>query len=187
MISHPIYRYRAMIPTLLIVTFILVTPAQSELIEGYRDLKFGMTEKEVSSLEACTSSSECLYELFGKNRYLYPLYRNSGSGSSHSSKPGGQNLPRLAHITIDMGPFTDQFYGELQQKMGDNYSVTLDLTEKEINTFLSEHTTELVLEYENGKVLLKVVRRKFGNLVLKVIYQTDKMAAESRNPRSSPQ
>jgi hypothetical protein len=187
MISHPIYWNRAMIPTLIIVTFMLVTPVQSEPIEGFRDLKFGMTEKEVSSLEACTSSSECLYELFGKNRYLYPLYRNSGSGSSPSSKPDGQNLPRLVRITIDMGGFTDQFYGELQQMLMDNYRVTLDLTEKEINTFLNEQTSELVLEYENGTVLLKVVRRKFGNLVLKVIYQTDKMAAESRTPRSAPQ
>jgi hypothetical protein len=176
-----------MMPTLIILTLILVTPAQSEPIEGFRDLKFGMTEKEVSSLEACTSSSECLYELFGKNRYLHTLYHNSGSGKSPSSKPDGQNLPRLVRITIDMGSFTDQFYGELQQMMGDTYSVTLDLTENDINAFLNEQTTELVMEYENGKVLLKVVRREFGNLVLKVIYQTDRMAAESRTPHTISQ
>ena len=69
----------------------------------------------------------------------------------------------------------------------DNYKLTLDLTENDINTFMNEQTSELVLEYENGQVLLKVVRRKFGNLVLKVSYQTDKMAAESRNPGSAPQ
>lgn len=187
MISHPINRHRPMISTLIILTFILVSPAQSEPIEGFRDLKFGMTEKEVSSLEACTSSSECLYELFGKNRYLHLRYRNSGTVSSPSSKPDGQNPPRLVRITIDMGAFTDQFYGELQKMMGDSYHVTLDLTENDINAFLKEQTTELVLEYENGQVLLKVVRRKFGNLVVKVIYQTAKMAAESRNPQTTSQ
>jgi hypothetical protein len=185
--SHPIARHRAMISAFIILTFLIVSPAHSETIEGFRDLKFGMTEKEVGSLEACTSSSECLYELFGKNRYLHPLYRHSGSGSSSSSKLTGQNPPRLVRITIDMGTFTDQFYGELQKMMGDSYHVTLDLTENDINTFMKEQTSELILEYENGQVLLKVVRRKFGNLVLKVVYQTDKMAAESRNQSRSPQ
>ena len=185
--AHPTYLRRTLIPIFFILTFILVSPAQSEPIEGFRDLKFGMTEKEVSSLEACTSSSECLYELLGKNRYLHPLYRNSGPGSSPSSKPIGQNPPRLVRVTIDMGTFSDQFYGELQQILGDSYQMSLDLTENDINAFLNEQTSELVLEYENGQVVLKVVRRKFGNLVLKVIYQSEKMAAESKNLSSSPQ
>ena len=172
---------------LITLTFLFVVPAQSESIDGFRDLKFGMTENEVSSLDACTSSSECLYELLGKNRYLHPLYRNSISGNSISSKPNDQNLPRLVLITIDMGVFNDQFYGELQQMLGDSYNVTLDLTENDINAFLNEQTSELVLEYEDGKVLLKVVRRKFGNLVLKVIYQTEQMAAESRTPHTASQ
>ena len=123
--------------------------------------------------------------LMGKNRYLHPLYHNSDPGSSPSSRPDGQNLPRLVLISIDMGNFSDHFYGELQQMLGDSYNVTLDLTENEINAFLNEQTSELVLEYEDGKVLLKVVRRKFGNLVLKVIYQSDKMAAESRTPHAA--
>jgi len=187
MISHPLSRQRARISTFIILTFILISPAHSETMEGFRDLKFGMTEKEVSSLEACTSPSECLYELLGKNRYLHTLYRGSGSGSSASSTTEGKNPPRLVRITIDMGTFSDSFYGELQNMLLDNYKLTLDLTENDINTFMNEQTSELVLEYENGQVLLKVVRRKFGNLVLKVSYQTDKMAAESRNPGSAPQ
>ena len=184
--SHPVSQHLPILSLFFIsLTFLFVVPAQSEPIEGFRDLKFGMTEKEVSSLDACTSSSECLYELLGKNRYLHPLYRSSVSGSSPSSKPNDQNLPRLVLITIDMGVFNDQFYGELQQMLGDSYNVTLDLTENDINVFLNEQTSELVLEYEDGKVLLKVVRRKFGNLVLKVIYQTEQMAAESRTPHTA--
>lgn len=184
---HPVDRHRRLIAIFIIFSFVFVAPVQSEPIEGFRDLKFGMTEEEVSSLEVCTSSSECLYELFGKNRYLLPFYRNSDSASSHSLQQNGQNPPRLVRITIDMGAFTDQFYGELQKTMGDSYNLTLDLTENEINAFLKDQTSELVLEYEDGKVLLKVVRRNFGNLVLKVVYQTDKMAAESKALRSSPQ
>ena len=183
--SHPIYRHSAMIATLIILTLMVITPVHSEPIEGFRDLKFGMTEKEVSSLDACPSSSECLYELMGKNRYLHTLYHNSDPGSSPSSRPDGENLPRLVLISIDLGKFSDHFYGELQQMLGDSYNVTLDLTEKEINAFMNKQTSELVLEYEDGMVLLKVVRRNFGNLVLKVIYQTAKMAAESRTPQAA--
>ena len=157
----------------------MVSPAFSEQIEGFRDLKFGMTEEEVSSLEACASSSECLYELLGKNRYLHPSYQNSTSD--------GQNPPKLFRITIDMGAYSDSFYGELQNMLLDNYSLTHDLTENDINVFMNEQTSELVLEYERGKVQLKVVRRQFGNLVLKVIYQTDNAAAASRTQPSSPQ
>ncbi|MDX1412227.1 MAG: hypothetical protein R3351_08725, partial [Nitrospirales bacterium] len=155
---HPVFQHPPIMSTILIIwTILFVAPVHSESIEGFRDLKFGMTEKEVSSLDACTSSSECLYELLGKNRYLHPLYRNSTSGNSLSSKPEDQNLPRLVLITIDMGAFNDQFYGELQQMLGDSYNVTLDLTENDINAFLNEQSSELILEYEDGKVLLKVV------------------------------
>ena len=185
--SHSIHPHRPMIFVFILLTFIFVSSALSEPIEGFRDLKFGMTEKEVSSLEACTSSSECLYELLGKNRYLYPLYRNSDLGNSTSSNIAVQNPPRLVRITIDMGAFSDSFYGELQNMLLDSYKLTRDLTENDINSFLNEQTSELVLEYENGQVILKVVRRKFGNLVLKVIYQTDKMAAELRKPGNAPQ
>ena len=185
--TQPICLRRALIPIGIILTFILASPAQSQPIEGFRDLKFGMTEKEVSSLEACSTSSECLYELLGKNRYLHTLYRNSGSGSSASSTPGGENPPRLVRITIDMGSFSDSFYAELQNMLLDTYNLTYDLTENDINAFLNEQTRELILEYENGQVELKVVRRKFGNLVLKVIYQTEKMAAESKPSHTASQ
>jgi hypothetical protein len=178
--SHPINRHSILISIFLLWTLILISPARSEPIDGFRDIKFGMTEKEVSSLEVCPSSEECLYELLGKNRYLNLFYQNSVEGESSTTKLEAQGPPRLVRITIDMGAFSDQFYGELQQMLGDSYYMTHDLTENEINAFLNKQTSELVLEYEGGKVLLKVVRRKFGNLVLKVIYQNDKMAAESR-------
>ena len=154
------------------IIFMGTTPAQSEPIEGFRDLKFGMTKQEVNALEACSSSSECLYELAGKNRYLHPLYK-PGTSAAPSPNPNGDSPVKLARITIDMGAFTDEWYGELQIILRDKYSLTRDLTEEDMNAFTSERTSELVSEYENGKVLLKVVRRKFGNLVLKVIYQND--------------
>jgi len=168
------------LPSLLLLAFVAAGPVKSDHIDGFRDLNFGMTEKEVSAQEACSSSSECIYELLGKNRYLYLLYRNSISENSPSSKPNDPNPPRLARITIDMGAFTDQFYGELQGMLLDSYTLNRDLTEKEMNAFVSGRTSELVSEYENGAVMLKVVRRKFGNLVLKVIYQTDTISAESK-------
>lgn len=175
---------RPLVPAFFFVAFIGATPAPSEPIEGFRDLKFGMTEEEVKALEVCSTSSECLYELKGKNRYLHTLFKPDGSAASPEN-PDGNAPAKLARITIDMGAFNDDWYGELQMILSDQYSLTRDLTEDDINAFLSERRSELVSEYENGKVLLKVVRRKFGNLVLKVIYQNDEMAAELRKQHHS--
>ena len=177
---------RLLLPALFFVSFFGATPGPSDPIEGFRDLKFGMTEKEVQALEACSTSKECIYELSGKNRYLHQLYRPDGVDSL-PDQVNGNSPTKLARITIDMGAFTDEWYGELQIILRDKYSLTRDLTENDIKAFLSSQTSELVSEYENGKVLLKVVRRKFGNLVLAVIYQNDTMAAESRKQlRSKP-
>ena len=178
--------YVPLLPALFLVSFIGATPGDSDPIEGFRDLKFGMTKGEVKALEACSTSTECIYELSGKNRYLHQLYR-SDEVASFPENVNGNSPTRLAQITIDMGAFTDEWYGELQILLRDKYSLTRDLTEKEKNAFISARTSELVSEYENGKVLLKVVRRKFGNVVLSVIYQNDAMAAESRKQlRSNP-
>ena len=178
--------YSPLLPALFLVSFLGATPGDSEPIQGFRDLKFGMTKGEVQALEACSTSTECIYELSGKNRYLHQLYRPDGVASL-SEKLNGNSPTTLARITIDMGAFTDEWYGELQIILRDKYSLTRDLSEKDMNAFISARTSELVSEYENGKVLLKVVRRKFGNLVLSVIYQNDAMAAESRKQlRSNP-
>ncbi len=149
---------------------LLSSPAQSEIIEGYRDLKFGMTESEVQALENCSTASECLYELGGKNRYLHPLYLQTKSQDAP---------PTLVRISIDMGRFTDAWYGELQFRLQDQYRLTHDITENDIAAFENEQVSELTSGYENGQVLLKVVRRKFGNLILKVIYQNKDLASES--------
>ena len=178
--------FAPLLPALFLVSFLGATPGDSDPIEGFRDLKFGMTKGEVQALEACSTSSECIYELSGKNRYLHQLYRPDGVASLPDTL-NGDSPTKLARITIDMGAFTDEWYGELQVILRDKYALTRDLTEKEMKAFISTQRSELVSEYENGKVLLKVVRRKFGNLVLSVIYQNDAMAAESRKQlRSNP-
>ncbi|GJL61437.1 MAG: hypothetical protein NPIRA04_00910 [Nitrospirales bacterium] len=146
-------------------------PAYSEVIQGFRDLKFGMTERDVQALEHCNTSSECLYELAGKNRYLQPFY------AKHT--PNGQSPPTLAKISIEMGRFTNEWYEELQIRLLDQYQATYDLTDRDIAAFQNEQQSELTSVYENGHVLLKVVRRKFGNLILEVVYQNADLAKEA--------
>lgn len=147
-----------------------------ESIDGFRDLKFGMTEQEVSALPACRSSTECLYELTDKNRYLDLTYLpETASGTAESA--GTSPTPRLAKITIDMGTYTDEWHQQLQIILGDSYRLTHDLTETTMQSFLAKQQDELNAGYENGQVLLKVVRRPFGNMTLKVIYQNADLAA----------
>lgn len=147
-----------------------------ESIDGFRDLKFGMTEQEVSALPACRSSTECLYELTDKNRYLDLTYLpETASGAAESA--GTSPTPRLAKITIDMGTYTDEWHQQLQIILGDSYRLTHDLTETTMQSFLAKQQDELNAGYENGQVILKVVRRPFGNMTLKVIYQNAALAA----------
>lgn len=147
-----------------------------ESIDGFRDLKFGMTEQEVSALPACRSSTECLYELTDKNRYLDLTYLPDTASSAPESA-GTPPTPRLAKITIDMGTYTDEWHQQLQIILGDSYRLTHDLTETTMQAFLAKQQDELDAGYENGQVILKVVRRPFGNMTLKVIYQNAALAA----------
>ena len=146
-------------------------------IDGFRDLKFGMTEEEVSALPACRSSTECLYELTDKNRYVEMTYLPEtvpGSAESTGTPPG----PKLAKITIDMGPYTDEWHQQLQIILGESYRLTHDLTEATMQSFLATKQDELNAGYEDGQVLLTVVRRPFGNMTLKVVYQNAALAAD---------
>ena len=156
-----------------ILTFLFFCPLgyAGESIDGFRDLKFGMTKQEVAALESCSSSSECIFELSNKNRYVVLSYDSSSSDPSQSSNLGG-----LRKITIDMGQFTDEWYQQLQIILSNSYELTHDVTDQTIEAFRANHQDELSAGYEHGRVVLKVVRRKFGNLVLKVIYQDTELA-----------
>ncbi len=139
-------------------------------IDGFRELKFGMTEQEVSSLPACHNSKECLYELTDKNRYVELTYISDEV--SDTTEPAG----KLAKITIDMGLYRDEWYQQLQVILGASYHLTQDLTEATKQSFLAGQLNELNSGFEDGQVLLKVVRRPFGNLELKVVYQNAALA-----------
>jgi hypothetical protein len=146
-------------------------------VDGFRELKFGMTKEEVSALPACRSYAECLYELNDKNRYLKLTYVPD-TASSATNPSGPDSTPRLAKITIDMGHYTDEWHQQLQIIMGTSYRLTHDLSEATMRSFLSEQQDELNTGYEDGQVLLKVVRRPFGNMTLKVVYQNADLAKE---------
>lgn len=171
---------RKQICSLIVVFSIILSCAlgyAGQAIDGFRDLKFGMTEREVSALPGCGSSMECLYELADKNRYMKLTYLPEsvpGNGESTGTSP----IPRLAKITIDMGQYTDEWHQQLQVILGDSYRLTHDLTEATMQSFLAKEQDELNAGYEDGQVLLKVVRRPFGNMVLKVVYQNPALAAD---------
>lgn len=139
-------------------------------IDGFRELKFGMTEQEVSALPACNNSKECLYELTDKNRYVELTYLPDEV--SNTTEPAG----KLAKITIDMGLYRDEWYQQLQIILGASYHLTQDLSEATKQSFLAGQLNELNSGFEDGQVLLKVVRRPFGNLELKVVYQNAALA-----------
>lgn len=170
-------RIRLLLPFIVMSAFFFCSQTYAESIDGFRDLKFGMTKEEVVALPACRSHMECLYELNEKNRYLKLTYSpetaSPGTGSTGIDSP-----QRLARITIDMGRYTDQWHQELQIILGASYRLTQDLNEQTMHSFMSEQQDELNTGYEDGQVVLQVVRRPFGNITLKVVYQNDELAKE---------
>jgi hypothetical protein len=163
--------------------FLLCFPAiAAEPIDGFRDLKFGMTAQDVQALPNCSTSHECLYELSDKNRYLQLTYTQENSASSLDST----NTPRLAKITIDMGHYTEDSYHQLQVLMGNSYRLTHDFMDETMNAFLAKELHLLQAGYEDGQVILTVVRRDFGNMTLKIIYQNTTLAKEFIRQRPTP-
>lgn len=159
------------------ICLLWATPSFSgEPIDGFRDLKFGMTEQEVSGLAACSSSKACMYELSDKNRYIELFYMGEKTEDTALQTALNGEGKGLARISIDMGHYTEEWFKQLQIILSNSYKVTQDLQQETIQAFLAEEQSELTKGYDNGQVLLTVYRRPFGNLVLKVIYQSPSLA-----------
>jgi len=157
------------------VMWLFCVPAYgAEPIDGFRNLKFGMDPQEVQALTNCSTPHECIYELSNKNRYVTLTY---GSDDLTQSSESTKNL-RLVKITIDMGQYSEGWYNQLQMILGNSYRLTHDFTDETMNAFLSKQLEELQIGYEDGQVVLTVVRRQFGNMILKVIYQNTTLGSE---------
>ena len=165
------------------ILFVFSFPTYAaEPLDGFRDLKFGMTQQEVKTLKNCSTSHECLYELSSKIRYIHLTYdKDMTAPGSESPEP-----PRLSKISIDMGQYSDVWHQQLQMILANSYRLTHDYTDKTMNAFLAKKFDELNAGYEDGQVILKVVRRQFGNMTLKVVYQNTKLAAEFNRQTHTP-
>jgi len=167
---------------LLVFGCLLFSPTSAEPETGkvIGSLKFGMTPKEVEALPECSSGTECLYEVADKNRYFTLFYQpNHGTISPQSATEPGPDA-QLALIDIDMGLYTKEWYGELQRILANQYPITHPITEQASGAFQERNLNELDLGLADAAVLLKVVRRPFGNLVLRLIFQNEEAATEFR-------
>ncbi len=159
---------------LCLVFFWSIPAFAADPINGFRELKFGMSPQEVQALPNCTTPHECMYELSNKNRYIQLTY-NSDNLTEGLQTP--TNL-QLARATIDMGQYEKVWYKELQTILGKSYHLSHDYSEDTQDAFLSGQLQELKAGYGNGQVVLAVIRRQFGNMILKVIYQNTPLAAK---------
>ncbi len=136
-------------------------------IHGFGELKFGMPPTEVAALAGCSSQTECLFDLLGKNRYFVLNY---GPARGATDPPAGTAV-RLSRIDIDMGAYTREWFQELFELFSSQYALSHHPTEQEDQSFREERSRELVMGFAEGLVLLKVVRRPFGNLIIHMVYQ----------------
>ena len=151
-----------------LVGFLVWVPAlHATPIHGFGELKFGMPPAEVAALAGCSSQTECLYDLLGKNRYFVLGY---GMARAATDSSGGADA-QLRRIDIDMGIYTREWFQELFEVFSSQYELSHDPTEQEGTSFQQGRSQDLVIGFAEGLVLLKVVRRPFGNLIIRMIYQ----------------
>ncbi len=161
-------------PALAVLLLFWIPAYGAEPIDGFRDLKFGMTPQEVQSLQNCSTSHECMYELSSKNRYVQLSYDRKPKTTDHATLQPLQ----LSRITFDMGQYSEGWYNQLQMILGNSYHLTHDFTDETMNAFLAKQFEELQAGYEDGQIILIVNRRQFGNMILKIVYQDITRAAE---------
>ena len=148
------------------VSLLAVTaPLQAATIQGFGTLKFGMTPAEVEALEDCSSQTQCLYDLLGKNRYFTLAY-GPGASSGDEATPA-----TLSHIDIELGTYTQEWFLEVFEVLASQYPVNHQPTEQEQAVFREDTAQELVFGFVDGFVLLKIVRRPFGNMIIHIVFQ----------------
>ncbi len=151
-----------------LVSFLVWVPSlHAQQIHGFGELKFGMPPAEVAALAGCSSQTECLYDLLGKNRYFVLGY---GLAHGTTDKPVGTDA-HLSRIDIDMGAYTREWFQELFEVFSSQYTLSHSPTEQENASFQQSRSHELVIGFAEDMVLLKVVRRSFGNLIIRMVYQ----------------
>ena len=156
----------------------LATSLQAAPLQGVGTLQFGMTPDEVAALKDCSSQTECLYDLLGKNRYFTLGY---GPVQNGPDALAGAPPATLSHIDIEMGTYTQEWFLELFEVLASQYPIQHDPTGQEQADFQERHAQELVIGFAEGFVLLKVVRRPFGNIIIRVVYQDAAHAQAQRD------
>ena len=153
-------------------------------IDGFGSLKFGMTPQEVEALPDCSTTEECLYEISGKNRYFTITY-NSKILPKIVEPSSTLKSPQLTRIDIDMGPYSESSYTDIFYRLQKIYPLTHDLTEQQDTKFQRGDSNELPIGFAGGNILLKIIRRPFGNMVIKMVYQNEREAQIYRDSLTS--
>ncbi len=159
----------------------MTAPLHAAPIQGFGSLKFGMTPAEVAALQDCSSQTECLYDLLGKNRY-FTLGYGPDAGAPDSSAPSGDGPApgTLSHIDIEMGTYTQEWFLEIFEVLATQYPLKHEPTDTEQAGFQQGNSQELVIGFLDGFVLLKVMRRPFGNMIIHLVFQDEAHAQAQR-------
>ena len=153
-----------------------VSLAHANTVDGVGKLKLGMKSSEVESLEGCSSKTQCLYEILGKNRYFTLVYGANETSTAMASPPP---TATLTQIHIDMGVHTDEWFAELYATLATQHPVSYLPTNQEKDQFNKGADKELTIGLANGSVLLTLIRRQY-NLLLRVVIQDQEAATALR-------
>ena len=126
-----------------------------------------MKPSEVEALEGCSSETQCLYEILGKNRYFTLFYGTDETSTALASIP---STATLTHIHIDMGVHTDEWFTELYETLAAQHPISHLPTNREKDQFNKGTNNKITIGFANGSVLLTLIRRQY-NLVLRVVIQ----------------
>lgn len=149
--------------------FLLLTISQfsvsASLVDGYKDIKFGMTGKEISALSACKNTIiPSFANCYGKQIFLF---EKSGEELSLIFTITG----KVEAIMVLVGSYTSKVFKKYDSLLSKKYKKTRNFSSDEEELFNGGNSNTVANIYGKGAVELKIVRDK-GKLNLFLVYNS---------------
>ncbi len=146
-----------------------VLSENSQLVDGYKDLKFGMSLKDIEKLNVCTLfiGQQGLYKYYGK---LMNLYEEPAFKAPISSIGG------LSQIAIGLGDYKSSVATEYGELLAKKYGLDSSYSDEDIDNFSNNKLKSLDTIYANGRVVMTIYHDGQGGMLLDILYNDSEYA-----------
>ena len=148
-----------------------VLSQNNQLVDGYKDLKFGMSLDDVKELDVCKLliGQQGLYKCYGKliNLYEEPAFKAPITSSG-----------KLSQIAVGLGEFKSSVAEEYNALLAQKYGIDSSYNDEDINNFSSNRLSSLDTIYAKGHVVMTIYHDGQGGMLLDILYNDSKNAKQ---------